>query len=269
MSELQKIGKDKRELARGRNLKVAAYAAPVILTALPAIVTGILFVLFATTPPSAATILFFGFVITLVGFLKGLVLAGIFAYKHSNWSKEMRERIAAGGISADELDWFRNELTSHEKKALKDLERADVMLLDAYRETVASRLTASRIMKSSRREMQLTERRRLKLKGLKSENAQRFREEIEKDKVKIAGIRDEAQDMLIEAESRLQMIEAAALRGGGMADSEMALKKLSARASTLPLALEEAKVAREIVAELEQDEIDKEALPERGQLEGK
>ena len=62
--------------------------------------------------------------------------------------------------------------------------------------------------------------------------------------------------MLAEAESRLQMIEAAAMRGSNLADSELALKKLSARAKDLPLALEEAKMTEEIRAELEREPID-------------
>mgnify|MGYP001254984682 FL=1 len=62
--------------------------------------------------------------------------------------------------------------------------------------------------------------------------------------------------MLAEAESRLQMIEAAARRQGGLADSELALKKLSARSSELPLALEAAKMSEEIRLELENEEIE-------------
>jgi len=59
--------------------------------------------------------------------------------------------------------------------------------------------------------------------------------------------------MLAEAETRLQMVEAASVRGSAVADSELILKKLSARASELPLALEEAKMAEEIRAELEKE----------------
>jgi len=61
--------------------------------------------------------------------------------------------------------------------------------------------------------------------------------------------------MLIEAESRLQMIEAAAMRGGGLADSELALKKLSARTAELPIALEAARIHQEAVDELEAEEV--------------
>ena len=59
--------------------------------------------------------------------------------------------------------------------------------------------------------------------------------------------------MKVEAESRLQMIEAAAMRGSNLVDSELALKKLSARQAELPLALEAAKMEEEIRRELENE----------------
>ena len=59
--------------------------------------------------------------------------------------------------------------------------------------------------------------------------------------------------MLTEAETRIQMIEAASRRGANLADSEIALKKLAARTSELPLALESAKMEEEIRRELEKD----------------
>ena len=62
--------------------------------------------------------------------------------------------------------------------------------------------------------------------------------------------------MQAESEARLQMIEAAASRGGNLADSELALKKLSARTAELPLALESAKMAEEIRLELEKEGLD-------------
>jgi hypothetical protein len=62
--------------------------------------------------------------------------------------------------------------------------------------------------------------------------------------------------MLAEAESRLHMIEAAAMRGSNIADNELALKKLTARTSELPLALEAAKMEEEIRRELEKEPLD-------------
>lgn len=250
----------KRDLARGRNLKIAAVSAPIVLSAVPAVVFLLLMFIFGSTPPIAATFFFIGLILTIVGFVVGLGFSGFFAYRHSVWTKEIRERIAADGIKAEEIEWFRNELKANEKRMLKQMARVDPMLEDAYRETLASRLTATRIVRSSKRELALARRRQTKLgqlKRLNTESAERFQAEIKRDLEKIEAIGDEAKQMLAEAESRLQMIEAASVRGSSLADSELALKKLSARASALPIALEEAKMTEEIIRELEDEtEID-------------
>ncbi|MBK8467318.1 MAG: hypothetical protein IPL32_15990 [Chloracidobacterium sp.] len=240
------------DLARGRKLKIGAFAAPVILTVLPAAVTFLLMLLAATGPPAAAVILFVGAIATVIGFIIGLTISVVLSQKRSAWTREMRELIAADGIKAEEIDWFRNELKPSEKRALKAVEARDLMLADAYRETLASRLTATRIVKSSKRELLLAKRRQSSLKQLKSARAEEFQIEISKDIDKIGKINDEAKLMLAESESRLQMIEAASGRGGHLADAELALKKLTARAAELPLALESAKMTEEIRKELEQ-----------------
>ena len=253
---VSKYDVSKRDLARGRNLKIGAVAAPIVLSAVPAIVFLLLMFVFGTTPPVAATFFFLGLILTIVGFVIGLGLTGFFAIRHSAWTKEMRERIAADGIKAEEIEWFRNELKTNEKRALREMQRTDPMLEDAYRETLASRLTASRIIRSSRKELVLAKGRQTKLKQLKRlsrENSDKFGAEISRDIEKIASINEEAKLMLAEAESRLQLIEAAAARGSHLADSELALKKLSARSAELPLALEEAKMTEEIKRELERE----------------
>src|SRR6478609_6835430 len=108
-----------RELARGRRLTTAAVAAPLVLSGVPA---GIF---------------------TILGFVIGLGFSGFFAYRRSNWSREMRERMAARGIRAEEVDWFRREMKPSEKQTLKLVAARDPLLADAYRETLASRLTAT------------------------------------------------------------------------------------------------------------------------------
>lgn len=249
-----------RDLARGRNLKIAAWTTPVALAVVPALIFLALMFIFGTTPPIAATFFFLGLILTAIGFMLGLGLSGLFAYQHAKWSTEMRERIAATGIGAGEIDWFRKEIKPGEKRSLKELERTNPMLADAYRETLASRLTATRIVRSSKRELLLTRRRENKLKYLNAENSAQFRSEIKRDEEKIRSINEEAKAMLAEAESRLHLIEAAAMRGTNLADSELALQKLSARAKELPLALEEAKLAEEIRAELETGRLDPDAI---------
>lgn len=244
------------DIARGRKLKIGAVAAPLLLSIIPAFTTFMLLLLAASGPPAAAVIFFLGIIATAIGFFVGIAITGILVHKYSKWSKEMRERIAADGIRAEEINWFRNELRPNEKRALKAVESRDALLGDAYRETLASRLTATRIVRSSKRELLLAKKRQSSLKQLKSARAGEFQIEINKDIEKIGKINDEAKLMLVEAESRLQMIEAAASRGGTLADSELALKKLSARTSALPLALESAKIAEEIRLELENEDLE-------------
>lgn len=245
-----------KELARGRNLKIGAVTAPVLLAVFPAIVFLVLFILFSATPPAAISLLFFGVLSTVIGLVIGLGISGWLVYKHSEWTKEMRERIAADGIKAEEIGWFTKELKGTEKKALRAMSTADPLLEDAFRETLASRLTATRIVRSSKRELILAGRRKQKLKHLKSERSADFQEQIERDLEKLSSINNEAKQMLAEAELRLTMIEAAAMRGGNVADSELALKKLTARTSELPMALEAAKMEDEIRKELENDPLD-------------
>ena len=244
------------DIAHGRKLKLGAITAPILLTVLPALVTFLLMLLAASGPPVAAVILFFGIIATTIGFVTGIFIVGLLVHKHSQWTKEMRDRIAADGIKAEEIWWFVNELKSSEKRALKVVEARDLMLGDAYRETLASRLTATRIVKSSKRELLLAKKRQNSLRQLKSARSDDFQTEVGQDIEKIGKINDEAKLLLSEAEARLQMIEAAASRGGNLADSELALKKLSARTAALPLALESAKMAEEIRLELEKEDSD-------------
>jgi hypothetical protein len=241
----------KSDLARGRNLKLVGITAPIVLTAVPFILFLLITIILSTSPAFAISSLFVGFVLSVIGLVIGLGISAFTFYRHQEWTKQLRERIAANGIGADQIDWFRKELKPSEKRALKALKAADPLIEDAYRETLASRLTATQIVKSSRKELQSVKRREQKLKSLKPENAKRFLDELSADNDKIGSIHNEAKQMLAEAESRLEMIEAAASRGGNLADTEVALKKLAARAAQLPLALEAARIHEESLVELE------------------
>ena len=258
----------KRDLAKGRNLAIAAVTSPLVLAGVPAVFSLLLLLIFSWTPPVAATIFFFGLLLTIVCAVVGVSLSGFFLFRRSAWTRDMRERIAANGIKAEEISWFRHELKSSEKRALADISRRDLLLADAYRETLASRLTATRIVRSSKKELLAAQRRKNKLKYSKSKSLSKFQEQIEDDVRKIGEINVEAKEMLGEAEARLQMIEAAAVRGTSLAESELALKKLSARAAEIPLALEAVKMQEEIRKELEEmddepDELVSEREPQK------
>lgn len=239
-------------IKRGRRLKVAAWTAPIVTTTLPAAAFVLLSVLATGTNIFPLTV-FIGLIVTAIGFISGLVLSGVLAYKHSKWTGEMRELMASHGIKPEELNWFRNELRPNEKRTLKAFESGDLLLADAYRETLATRLTATRIIRSSKRELQATKQRQQKIKQLRTETTNEFRGEIEKDIQKIGSIHSQAKEMLAEAESRLQMIDAAAARGSTLAGDQLALKKLELRNSELPIALKEAQQTHDYTIELEKE----------------
>ena len=238
--------------AKDRVLKFSAWTVPVLLAIVPALIFFVLF-LFSSQTPTAFTFLFLSLATLVGGFLLGLIFTGGILYYRSNWLKKVRERIAVDGIKAQEIDWFKNELTTTEKKSLREIEAKNLLLADAFRDTLAARLTATRILRSSKQELLLVERRQNKLKNLKTENSQNLRNELEEDSKKLRQIKSEAEEMRLEAETRLQMIEAASRRGTNLADSELALKKLSARTAELPLALESARMEDEIRRELEKE----------------
>jgi len=256
MNELQpRYEITRADLAKDKALKYGAWLVPALLSILPAIVFFILY-LFSSATTTAVTFLFFSLISLIGGLLFGLIITGGIFYYRSRWLADVRERLAVDGIKANEVEWFQHELTSTEKKSLKEIEAKDVLLADAFRDTLAARLTATRILKSSKHEIQLVERRQNKLKYLKSENSANLQEELKTDREKLSKIKSDAEEMRVEAETRLQMIEAAARRGGNVADTELALKKLSARTAELPLALESARMEDEYRKEFEK-ELDK------------
>jgi hypothetical protein len=241
----------RRDLAKNKALTFGAAIAPVLFAALPALVFFVLF-LFSTATSTAAMFFFLTLISAAVGFFIGLIVTGILLFYRSRWLTQIRERIAVDGIKPNEVDFFKHELTTAERRTLKEIEKLDRLLADAYRETLASRLTATRIIKSTKQELLLVKRRENKLKYLKNENSQSLQKQLQEDHTKLEEIRHEAEQMRMEAETRLHMIEAAARRGpnSGM---ELALKKLTARTEQLPLALEALKMEEDIRKELEEE----------------
>ena len=243
----------RKDLAKDKALKYSAWLLPATLSLTPAIVFFILFFVFGSSPPAALSLLALSVITLLGGFILGLMISGGLMFYRSRWLADVRERLAVDGIKANEVDWFKHELTTTEKKSLKEIERKDLLLADAFRDTLAARLTATRILKSTKHELLLVQRRQNKLKYLKSENSSNLQNDLQIDLEKLNKIKTEAEEMHIEAQTRLQMIEAASRRGGSFADNELALKKLSARTRELPLALESAKMEDELRKEFEKE----------------
>jgi hypothetical protein len=219
-----------------------------LLSIIPALIFFILSLFFGTVP-----LIFFSIISLVAGFFIGLLVSGILLFYRQKWLAKIRERIAVDGIKTEEVHWFQNELTTTEKKSLKEMESQNRLLADAFRETLASRLTASRILKTTKNELLLIQRRQNKLKYLKSDASTGLQEQLKDDRKNLEEIKSEAEQMRVEAETRLQMIEAATRRGVKVADTELALKKLSARSAELPLALEALKMEEEIRREMEKE----------------
>lgn len=238
-----------KDLTKDKALKYTALLAPFLLSVLPALIV-FLFGFISTNP----FVIFLSLFLLIGGFVFGLIVSGGAMLYRSKWLASLRERLAVDGIKASELKWFMHELSSSDKKVLRELESVNPLTADAYRETLAAKLTASRIIKSSKQELLLLQRRQSKLKQLKGENLNVLLEELKSDKENLEKINSEAGEMKIEAETRLQMIEAASRRGTNFVDAELALKKLSARTQELPLALESLRMEEEFRKELESGE---------------
>lgn len=252
----------RKELVKDKALKHGAWLTPLLLSVIPALIFLVIGLL-SSTPPTIAFFFSLGFIALVTGFIFGLIISGILLYYRQKWLAQIREKIAIDGIKTEEVEWFKHELTSAERKSLGQIEAQNRLLGDAYRETLASRLTATRITKSTKRELLLVQKRQNKLKYLKSEASADLQEVLKNDHEKLSEINSEAKQMRIEAETRLQMIEAAARRGTNLAETELALKKLSSRAAELPLALEALKMEDEIRRELEAEpEIEPKSLPQ-------
>ncbi|MEZ5306848.1 MAG: hypothetical protein R2684_06855 [Pyrinomonadaceae bacterium] len=248
------------DLRKDKMMRYGAAGLPLVTAALPA---GLFFglTLLSGATPVAGMFLILSVISLFAGFILGSIGSGVVLYRRSKWLAELRDRIAADGIKTNEVNWFRKELKSEEKKVLAELESRNPLLGDAYRETLASRLTATRIIQSSGRELVLAKRRKNKIKYLNSEKLEEFSAEIDRDVETLSQIREDAREMEAEALSRLQMIEAAARRGSELAGTEVALKRLSERSRELPLALEAAKIEDEIRRELNEgfDELEEHA----------
>ena len=146
-----------KDATTARMLKLAPWIA-VLLASIPApLIFLVLFLTASATETAAVYLLLAGLSLTL-GFALGLVIAAILLIYRRSWLSKLRDRLASDGITASEVAWFRSELTSAERKSLAEIEQTNPLLADAYLETLANRLTASRIVSRSKREMLRVER---------------------------------------------------------------------------------------------------------------
>src|ERR1051325_10701492 len=208
----QAIGKlSSKEATTARVLKLAPWVA-VLAASLPApLVFLVLFLTTAATESAAVYLLLAGLSLTL-GFALGLVIAAILLIYRGRWLSKLRDRLASDGITANEVAWFRSELTSAERASLAEIERSNPLLADAYLETLANRLTASRIVSRSKRELLRVERQINRARTLRTPESDSLQKELAADHEKLEHLRQSASDHLAKAKTRLQVIEATARR---------------------------------------------------------
>ena len=229
-------------------LKHAPWFA-VLLTSIPIpLVLLVLFILSTTTESAAIFLLLAGLSLT-VGFALGLVIAIILLIYRKNWLSKLRDRLASDGITANEVVWFSSELTSAERKSLAEMKQNNPLLADAYTETLANRLTASRIMSRSRKEILKVERHINRARTLKTPEAAALQKDLAEDHEHLKKVYSQASEHLDQAKTRLQVIETTASRKLSQGETDQMMRRLGSAQDQLPLVLEIAQLEQQILRE--------------------
>ena len=185
-----------------------------------------------------------------VGVVIGAVVLILFLLYRRRWYNRLRDRLAADGITASEVTWFTSELTSEERLSLSEIQKTNPLLADAYQETLASRLTATRILARSKRELLRVGRRINNARAIIDADTSGLIADLEADRLQLESLKSESTARLAEAKARLQIIEAAASRSLSQAETNLMLSRLSVAQSQLPLAIEMAKLERQAANEV-------------------
>jgi uncharacterized membrane protein len=183
----------------------------------------------------------------------GLVAAFLVVLYRRFWERRLRERLAADGVTADELSLFNSELTAEHRRTLREMEAQNPLLADAYRETLAARLTATRILARARGDAATVERRLQTASGLQAAGRAELEQDLQKDRARLGRVEREADEHAREMDARLQMIEAIASRDASQAETELALKRLGSVRENLPLTLEGMREGQHAREEVEQE----------------
>ncbi|HEY0100768.1 MAG TPA: hypothetical protein VGB76_17615 [Pyrinomonadaceae bacterium] len=187
------------------------------------------------------------------GSIIGLVAVVLLFIYRRQWEKRLRNRLAADGVTTDELSWFTAELTKAERRTLREIETRNLLLADAYRETLATRITAARVAANARREAVSVERRIQNTARLGVAERTTLEEELKGDRERLGRIEAEATERRAQAEARLLMIEAAAGRNASDEETRIALQRLELAAAQVPHSLETARLEREAREQVEQE----------------
>ncbi|MDT7688446.1 MAG: hypothetical protein QOE46_1205 [Acidobacteriota bacterium] len=183
----------------------------------------------------------------------GIVAAFIVVLYRRFWERRLRERVAADGVTADELSLFTSELTPEQRRTLREVESRNPLLADAYRETLAARVTAARVVARARVDAALVKRRLKTASALQAAGRAALEQDLQQDRARLERVEHEADEHAREMDARLQMIEAIASRDASQAETELALKRLGSVRENLPLALNSVREEQQAREEVEQE----------------
>src|SRR5258705_944682 len=203
-------------------------------------------------PTETAAIYFLlSFVSLGLGLVVGLLVLFILLFYRRRWQSRFRDRLAADGITAAEVPWFTSELSSEERKTWAELKRKNPLLADAYCETLAARLTASRIISRARGETLRVERQINRTRNIQGVDTTKLLADLLSDRQRSDDLRKEATIRLSETKSGLQTIEAAANRSLSQTETDVMLGRLAASQEHFPLALEMASLEEAALREID------------------
>ena len=228
-----------------------------VLVTIPLPIIFILLFLASATTDSKAVYLLLLFVSLGMGLVVGLLLLFLLLFYRRQWHRRLRDRLAADGITAAEVEWFASELSSEERTTWRELKQKNPLLADAYCETLAARLTATRITARARGEILRVERQINRTRNIRAVDTSSLLNDLMSDRQRIDDLRQEATTRLAQAKARLQTIEAAARRTLNQTETDLMLRRLAASQEQSPLALEIASMEQEALRDIGKVESEK------------
>lgn len=222
-----------------------------LMVSLPVPIVFLVLFLAAGTTEAAAIYLLLSFVSLGLGLVVGLLVLFMLLFYRRRWQSRFRDRLASDGITAAEVPWFTSELSSEERKTWSELKQNNPLLADAYCETLAARLTATRIIARARGETLKVERQINRTRNIRGVDTTKLLADLLSDRQRSDELRKEATVRLSETKARLQTIEAAANRSLSQTETDVMLRRLAASQEHFPLALEMANLEEAALREID------------------
>lgn len=243
-----------KDIATARLLRIAPWVALPVASLPAPLVFLVLFLTTSTTEAAAVYLLLTGVSLAL-GLAVGFLIALILLIYRRRWLSKLRDRLASDGITANEVVWFRAELTSAERKALAEIEQNNPLLADAYMETLAQRLTASRIISRSKREMLRVERQLNRARTVRTPESNALQQDLTADHERLKQVQRQANEHLATAKTRLQVIEATASRKLNQGETDQMMRRLGSAQDQVPLVLELAQLEQQALREASDESV--------------